>query len=154
MEAGSDDVAPGGCHVGDVFELVPEFGADDAGEDDHGDDAEGVRVGAVANEIFVQNDGAADGGEPEHQAKRSNMSKTEIQIGIHAGLSIGPARTARVGPARTARVKGKGGSTALVPRMPDKPRQEWAPAEAGLRQGRLVPRFPQWGERNEGFFWA
>jgi len=44
MEARGDDVAPGGLHVGDIFEFVPELGADDAGEDDHGDDAEGVGV--------------------------------------------------------------------------------------------------------------
>ena len=111
MNAGSDDFAPGGLHVGDVLELVPELGADDAGEHDHGDDAERVGVRAVADEILVEDDGAADSGEPEHQAKRSNVSKTEVQIGIHAGLSIGPWRT---GPARTARVKGNGGSTALV----------------------------------------
>jgi len=93
MEAGSEDLTPGGLHVGNVFELVPELGADNAGEYHHGDDAEGVGVRAIADEIFVQDDGAADSGEPEHQAKGSNMSKTEIQIGIHAGLSI----TAREG---------------------------------------------------------
>jgi hypothetical protein len=37
------------------------------------------------------------------------MSKTEIQVGIHASLSIGPARTARV--------KTKGGLTTLVAQM-------------------------------------
>ena len=79
--------------VGNVLELVPELGADDAGDDDHGDDVEGVGVGAVADEIFVEDDGAADSGQPKHQAKGSNVSKTEIHIGIHSDLSIAARRS-------------------------------------------------------------
>ena len=62
MDAGKEDVAPGGAEVGDALELVPELCTDDAGEDDHGDDVEGVGVGAIAGEIFVEDDGARDSG--------------------------------------------------------------------------------------------
>lgn len=95
MDAGEEDVAPGGDEVGDGLELMPELGADDAGEDDHGDDVEGVGVAAVADEVFVQDDDAADGGQPEHEAEGSDVSKTEIQIGIHSGLSIAGRRAER-----------------------------------------------------------
>jgi len=88
MHPGGDNIVPGGFEIADAFEFVPELGANNAGEDDHGDDVECVSVGSVADEISVQNDGAADSGQPKHQAKGSNMSKTEIQIGIHSGLSI------------------------------------------------------------------
>ncbi len=78
VNARGEDIAPGGDQVGDALEFVPELGADDAGEDDHDDDIEGVSIRTVANEVFVQDNDAADGGQPKHQAKGSNVSKTEI----------------------------------------------------------------------------
>jgi|GEM_PF-7107845 len=88
LPAGEENVVPGGFEFADVFELVPELGADDAGEDDHGDNVEGVGVHTVANKILMQQDCAADGSEPEEQPEGSDVSKSEIQIGIHATNSI------------------------------------------------------------------
>ena len=78
VDAGGDDFAPGDLHFADVFELVPELGADDAGEDDHDDDVEGVGIYAVADEVAVEDDGAGYGGEPEEQAKGADVGETEV----------------------------------------------------------------------------
>jgi hypothetical protein len=88
VAAGHENDSPCAFEVANVLEFVPAFGADDACNHDHRDDVEGVGVYAVADEVPVQDNRAADGCEPEHQAKCANMSKTEIQIGIHAGTSI------------------------------------------------------------------
>ena len=114
VDAGEEDLLPGELEFADVFELMPELGADDAGEDDHGDDVEGVGVDAVANEVSVQHDGAGDGGEPEEEAEGSYVRKTEIQIGIHAGISITAADCdCRAG-------WGRGGRNRNGPRFPQR----------------------------------
>ena len=88
MPAGKENLSPCSFQLAHVLELVPELGTDDSGKDDHGDDVECICIHAVANEVPVQQNCAADGGEPEEQAERSDMSKTEVQIGKHAGISI------------------------------------------------------------------
>ena len=59
---------------------MPGLGAEDAGEDDEGDDVEGVGVDAVADEVLVQDDGGADGGEPEEQAEGADVERAEMLI--------------------------------------------------------------------------
>ncbi len=103
MDAGEEDVTPCGTEVGDALELVPELSSYDTGKNDHGNDVQCVGIGAVADEILVQQDGPRDGRQPEHQAEGTDVSKSEIYVGIHSEISIGPARTARVGSGRGLR---------------------------------------------------
>jgi hypothetical protein len=62
---------------------MPDLGADDAEDDDQCDDVEGVRVDGVAGEVFVEDDGPGDGGEPEEQPEGAKMDGPKVQIGVH-----------------------------------------------------------------------
>ena len=92
VPAGKENLPPCSLQLVHILEFVPELGADDSRKDNHCDNVERVGVDTVANEVPVQRNCAADGGEPEQQPKGSNVSKTEIQIGIHAGFSIAMRR--------------------------------------------------------------
>jgi hypothetical protein len=88
VPAGEEDLMPGGGEFANVLELVPGLGSDDAGDDDEGDDVEGVGVDAVADEVAVEDDCAADGGEPEHQAEGADVDGADSDVGVHADVSI------------------------------------------------------------------
>ena len=60
------------------LELVPELGTEDAGDDRERDDVESVGVDVVAEEVFMQDDGGADGGEPEEEAEGPDVKGTEV----------------------------------------------------------------------------
>ena len=104
VDAGEKDLVPRGFELADVLKLMPGLGADDAGDDDDGDDVEGVGVDVVAEEVAVQDDGAADGSEPEHQAECADVDGTEGEVGIHAGVSIAGPRERRVVRCRVVRL--------------------------------------------------
>jgi hypoxanthine phosphoribosyltransferase len=89
VAAGVGDLAMKAKHdFGGVLELVPGLGAENAGQNDQGNHVEGVGVDAKTLEILVQNNGGADGGEPEHQAEGAYVERANVDVGIHADLSI------------------------------------------------------------------
>ncbi len=53
MPGGQHDLAPGDEEFVGILKLVPGFGPDYAGEGNHGDDAESVRIYAISHEILV-----------------------------------------------------------------------------------------------------
>ncbi len=83
LRAREGDLAPGGGEFAGILEFVPEFGADDAGDDGEHDDIEGVEGDGVAPEVLVQDPGARDGGEPEKQPKCAEVQRADIQVRKH-----------------------------------------------------------------------
>ena len=78
------------CHreFARIFELVPELGSDDARENNKGDDIEGVGVDSVALEVFVEDDGSDNRGEPEEKTESSDRVRAKVDIWIHAVSSV------------------------------------------------------------------
>ena len=82
------DGVEGSGEFGGILQLMPQFGADDAGKGHESDDVESVCVDAVAHEVAMQHDCAANCSEPKEQAEGAQVQGAKVDVGIHESSRV------------------------------------------------------------------